>query len=112
VNARIEMIDGFSGHADKEGLLSWLGAFGKKPGKIILVHGEDEIINKFSESIKERFGIPTEIPSQGSSITLGAPVAERAAMPAVFGRGGRQQPQTRSGGYARFLPFGIRKQAG
>jgi len=80
VNARIEMIEGFSGHADRDGLLNWLGAFGKKPSKIILVHGEEDVIQKFAESIKERFNIPTEIPCLGCSITLGAPVeTERAA---------------------------------
>ena len=81
VNARIEMIEGFSGHADRDGLLGWVDAFGKKPAKIILIHGEDEIIQKFSESIRQRFNIPTEIPCLGCSITLGAPV-EAAAKPA------------------------------
>jgi metallo-beta-lactamase family protein len=80
VNARVEMIEGFSGHADRDGLLDWVGAFGKKPSKIILVHGEDEIIHKFADTIRERFGIPTEIPSLYTSITLGAPAqAARSA---------------------------------
>jgi len=75
VNAHIEMIEGFSGHADREGLLSWIGAFSRKPSKIILIHGEDEIISKFAEAVKQRFNIPTEIPDFGESILLGLPAA-------------------------------------
>jgi metallo-beta-lactamase family protein len=47
VNARIEMIEGFSGHADRDGLLEWIGAMTKKPQKIMLVHGEPEVIASF-----------------------------------------------------------------
>jgi len=35
VEARIEMIEGFSGHADKEGLLKWIERFNRKPKKIL-----------------------------------------------------------------------------
>lgn len=91
VNARIEKIEGFSGHADRDGLLEWIGAFQKKPTRIILVHGEDEVIEKFAETIRERFGIPTEIPSFGDSIVLGAPAGKRAeAAPMPEGLSGRK----------------------
>ena len=55
VNARIETIDGFSGHADKDGLLEWIGKFNKKPKKIFIVHGEEEVMNDFSELNKRKF---------------------------------------------------------
>jgi metallo-beta-lactamase family protein len=83
VNARIEMIEGFSGHADRTGLLEWIGAFTKKPSKIILIHGEDEVIGKFSATIQERFGIQTEMPALGGSIVLGAPAGKQAAAASV-----------------------------
>ncbi|MCX7843155.1 MAG: MBL fold metallo-hydrolase [Clostridia bacterium] len=67
VNARIEMIDGFSGHADRDGLLGWISKFNKKPKKIFIVHGEEEGMSEFSNSIKERFGIESIIPSKGES---------------------------------------------
>lgn len=35
VEARIEMIEGFSGHADKEGLLKWIERFNRKPKKFL-----------------------------------------------------------------------------
>ena len=40
VNARIEYIEGYSGHADQEWLLNFVYSFIKKPKHIFLVHGE------------------------------------------------------------------------
>lgn len=70
VNARIEMISGLSGHADKEGLLGWIGKFKKRPSKIYLTHGEEEAINELSASINARFGIETVIPSIGETFII------------------------------------------
>ena len=70
VAARIENIEGFSGHADKDGLMNWLGRFNKKPKKIFIVHGEEEVMNEFSSSIKQSFNIETVIPSFAESYSL------------------------------------------
>jgi metallo-beta-lactamase family protein len=85
VNARIESIEGFSGHADRDGLLAWIGAFKKKPAQIILVHGEDEAQKSFANLLQQKFSIKPAIPSMGESITLGAAVTQTraAAAPAV-----------------------------
>ena len=42
VNARIEYIEGYSGHADQEWLLNFIYSFITKPKHIFLVHGEIE----------------------------------------------------------------------
>ncbi len=42
VNARIEYIEGYSGHADQEWLLNFVYSFITKPKHIFLVHGEPE----------------------------------------------------------------------
>jgi metallo-beta-lactamase family protein len=55
VKAKIEKIDGFSGHADREELLNFLSGFKKFPENTFLVHGEEEIINNFSKILYERF---------------------------------------------------------
>jgi len=70
VNARIEMIEGFSGHADKNGLLDWIGKIYRKLKKIFLVHGEEEVINKFSDSVEQQYGIETIIPENDDSFIL------------------------------------------
>lgn len=72
VEARIEMIEGFSGHADKQGLLSWIERFNKKPKKIFIVHGEEDSMTEFSEEINRRFNIETIIPFKGESFILNA----------------------------------------
>lgn len=70
VNARIEAIDGFSGHADKDGLLSWIEGFGKKPKKIFVVHGEEETSAVFAQTITDDFGIQCIVPARGDSFVL------------------------------------------
>ena len=65
VNARIEVLDGFSGHADKAGLLSWIESFSKKPKKVFVVHGEKESMTTFAQTITDKFGIQCIVPSRG-----------------------------------------------
>lgn len=72
VNARIEMIDGFSGHADQKGLIDWIGTFKNKPGKIFIVHGEKDSMQEFSKVINEKFSIETVIPERSESFVIQA----------------------------------------
>ncbi|MCM8803147.1 MAG: MBL fold metallo-hydrolase [Candidatus Omnitrophica bacterium] len=55
VKARIEKIDGFSAHADREDLLNFLVGFKKLPETVFLVHGEEEVIDEFSNLLSENF---------------------------------------------------------
>ena len=70
VNARIEVIDGFSGHADKAGLLSWIGKISKKPKKVFIVHGENETMPLFAQTITQEYGIQCIVPSRGDSYVV------------------------------------------
>nr|WP_315024705.1 MBL fold metallo-hydrolase [uncultured Aminipila sp.] len=56
VNAEIHNLEGFSGHADRNGLLSWLAGFTEKPNEIFLVHGETESKHDFAQTIKNELG--------------------------------------------------------
>lgn len=56
VEAEIYNLEGFSGHADRDGLLEWLGGFQKVPHEIFLVHGEEQVKADFAASIKSTFG--------------------------------------------------------
>ena len=56
VNAEIYNLEGFSGHADKEGLLGWLSGFQVKPKQLFLVHGELDSKEALAASIRERLG--------------------------------------------------------
>lgn len=81
VKARIENVDGFSGHADRPMLLSWLEHFKKKPKKIFLVHGEAEQMVPFSEEIKRRWGMDVAMPVRGEQFTLTQPEDSVAVVP-------------------------------
>jgi metallo-beta-lactamase family protein len=70
VKAQIHTIDAYSGHADLNGLLNVISTMQIKPKKIVLVHGEEDAIVNFSNEIKERFSIPTIIPSYGDIIDV------------------------------------------
>ena len=62
VNARIEYIEGYSGHADQEWLLNFIYSFIQKPKQIILVHGEKNAQSELKEKILSETNIPVTIP--------------------------------------------------
>lgn len=66
VNAEIYNLEGFSGHADRDGLLNWLGGFQKEPKHIFLVHGEPDAKADFAETVKEKLGF-NPVVVQGNS---------------------------------------------
>lgn len=70
VNARIEYIEGYSGHADQEWLLNFIYSFIKKPKHIFLVHGEPEAQDTLKEKISETTGIQVTIPEMGETYEL------------------------------------------
>ena len=70
VNARIEYIEGYSGHADQEGLLNFVYSFVHKPKHIFLVHGEPEGQEILKEKLLETTGIPVTIPDYGETYEL------------------------------------------
>lgn len=59
VAAEIHNLEGFSGHADQNGLLDWLGGLQKIPKQIFLVHGEEQSKIDFAKAAQERLGLST-----------------------------------------------------
>jgi len=49
VRSRIEKLSGISGHADKDGLLKWIGEFNPTPQKVFVVHGEQKTSEGFAK---------------------------------------------------------------
>jgi len=70
INARIEYIEGYSGHADQEWLLNFIYSFINKPKHIFLVHGEPEGQRILKEKILETTDIPVSIPEYGETYKL------------------------------------------
>ena len=70
VKARIEYIEGYSGHADQEWLLNFVYSFIKKPKHIFLVHGEPNGQLVLKNKIVDTTQIPVTIPGYGEKYTL------------------------------------------
>lgn len=62
VRARVEVLNGFSGHADRDELLEWVGALERKPRRTFLVHGEEAAAAALAQRLNERFGLAVDIP--------------------------------------------------
>ena len=70
VNARIEYIEGYSGHADQEWLMNFIYSYAIKPKHIFLVHGEAEGQIILKNKILEDLNIPVTIPEYGETYEL------------------------------------------
>ena len=70
VNARIEYIEGYSGHADQEWLMNFVYSFISKPKHIFLVHGEDDSQTVLKNKILEGTGIGVSIPEYGETYEI------------------------------------------
>ena len=70
VNARVEYIEGYSGHADQEWLLNFIYSFIRKPKTIFLVHGEPEGQIVLKQKIQGTTEIPVIIPEYGEEYEL------------------------------------------
>ena len=70
VRARIALLAGISGHADRDGLIRWLSRYEQKPSFVFVNHGDDESCTGFARAVYEQFGIPSSAPYAGSEYDL------------------------------------------
>ena len=70
VNARVEYIEGYSGHADQEGLMNFIYSFIQKPKHIFLIHGEEESQEVLEQKIITDTNLPVTIPDFGDTYEL------------------------------------------
>ncbi len=71
VNARIEYIEGYSGHADQEWLMNFVYSYTTPPKHIFLVHGEPEGQRVLKQKLEENTDIPVTIPEFGECYEIG-----------------------------------------
>lgn len=70
LNARVEVINGFSAHADREELLDWANAMQQKPEHIFVVHGEERASEALAGALRQQ-GFPrTYVPQLHESFTV------------------------------------------
>ncbi len=70
VNAEISHLDGFSGHADAEGLMQWLRALPRPPEKVYVVHGEPAAADALRCRIQDELGLTVRVPQHGETVEL------------------------------------------
>ena len=70
VRARVVKIDGFSAHADREGLLAWLSDMRKPPRCVFVTHGEETAATSFAEFLNKQTGWQTQVPAYQETVTL------------------------------------------
>lgn len=70
VKAKILEIEGFSAHADQNGLLHWLSALQTPPKKIFLVHGENQPADELRIKINEKYGYACHVALLNEQIEL------------------------------------------
>jgi len=70
VKAYIEQIEGFSAHADRDGLLDWLDDIRVPPRCVFVTHGEEKAANSFAKLLKERTGWAVKVPRYKETVKL------------------------------------------
>jgi len=70
VNAKILNLPGISGHADKDQLTHWAGAFAQCAPKFFIVHGEDTNTDAFAAHLHHTFGYDAQAPYSGDTYDL------------------------------------------
>ena len=56
LEAEVVTLNGFSGHADQQGLLQWVKAFKKRPEHVFIVHGDPEAAQVFADRLRHDLG--------------------------------------------------------
>ena len=70
VNAEISHLEGFSGHADAEGLMAWLRGFKRAPAQVFVVHGEPEASDALRSRIQDELGWRVRVPQHQETVEV------------------------------------------
>lgn len=57
VKAKVEILTGFSGHADRAGLVDFVRVMQKKPRQTFIVHGEDDSSASLANALRNELGL-------------------------------------------------------
>jgi metallo-beta-lactamase family protein len=70
VRARVAQIQGISGHADRAGLLKWLGYFQSPPRELFVTHGEEDVSLSFAKLVRETLNWNVMVPEYKQTVEL------------------------------------------
>jgi metallo-beta-lactamase family protein len=57
VRAKVEVLTGFSGHADRDGLIDFVRVMQKKPQHTFIVHGEDDSSSVLADNLRNQLNL-------------------------------------------------------
>ena len=70
VRCHIEKVDGFSAHADYQGVLTWLAKMPGKPSTAFVTHGEGDAAEAMKKHLVDTFAWNVEIPQYADEFEL------------------------------------------
>jgi metallo-beta-lactamase family protein len=70
IKAKIAQLNGFSAHADRDGLVRWLSSLHKPPRRVFITHGELDASQHLAGLIRNRHGWETMVPSYQEQVFL------------------------------------------
>ena len=70
VRCHVERVEGFSAHADWQGVLRWLSGLHHPPKLVFTTHGEPEAAEAMAQHIRDKFGWKVEVPYYGETVEL------------------------------------------
>lgn len=109
VKAKIENLKGISGHADQNGLINWINAMKRKPSKVFVVHGEDQVCDEFAQILRNVYNYDAYAPYSGTVVDLVTGEIVKEGIPIRVAATAKKQRA--AGVYARLLAAGQRLMA-
>jgi metallo-beta-lactamase family protein len=71
LRAQVEEIDGYSAHADRDGLLNWVKAVrGERLKRVFVVHGEEDQGQALADALRALGGLEVTLPEPGQVVDL------------------------------------------
>lgn len=71
VRAKIQVLNGFSAHADSSQILEWVGNIqNPKPAKVFIVHGESAAQGALQNELTKELGLDVYVPFKGDSVMI------------------------------------------
>ena len=70
VKARIDKINGFSAHADRDELIRWLGGLKTPPRHVFVTHGETKAAHAFAKRVADKTSWPVSVPVYEQQVAL------------------------------------------
>jgi metallo-beta-lactamase family protein len=70
VKAEVSHLEGFSGHADADGLMDWLRGFETPPERTFVVHGEPDASDTLRLRIQDELGWKVSVPQHGATVEV------------------------------------------